>query len=160
MSSGVARDSQREMTTPAVRSRFVQHFDSAEAMYQVVVEEMNEGAATVSPSGVILYVNRRLAEILKAPMESIVGASFERFLSEADAARLRKLLRKNDATRCVDKVFVLAQDGTAVPLRLSITRIASLGTPVVCVIATDVSAVERRERELRATSDELAERVS
>jgi PAS domain-containing protein len=47
----------------------------AEQPYRVLVETMAEGAATVTPEGVILYANGRLAEMLKASLNKILGAS-------------------------------------------------------------------------------------
>src|SRR5664279_5585063 len=37
---------------------------SADRPYRVIVEEMGEGAATVSERGMLLYVNRRLTELI------------------------------------------------------------------------------------------------
>ena len=37
---------------------------SADRPYRVIVEEMGEGAATVSERGVLLYVNRRLSDLI------------------------------------------------------------------------------------------------
>ena len=37
---------------------------SADRPYRMFVENMRDGAATVSEAGIILYANRRLAELL------------------------------------------------------------------------------------------------
>ena len=37
---------------------------SADRPYRIFVENMRDGAATVSGAGIILYANRRLAELL------------------------------------------------------------------------------------------------
>ena len=47
----------------------------AEHPYRVVIETMNEGTATLSNDGTVLYCNNRFAEILKTPMKNIVGES-------------------------------------------------------------------------------------
>src|ERR1700736_6252476 len=47
---------------------------TADRPYRMFVENMREGAATVSSSGLILYANRRLAELLLCSRESIVGS--------------------------------------------------------------------------------------
>ena len=49
----------------------------ADHPYQVIVEEMNEGAATVSPEGTILYCNRRFADLLETPLEQVIGSSIQ-----------------------------------------------------------------------------------
>src|ERR1700733_7534741 len=47
---------------------------SADRTYRRFVENMRDGAATVSESGIILYANRRLAELLDRPLSELIGA--------------------------------------------------------------------------------------
>ena len=46
---------------------------SADRPYRVIVEEMGEGAATVSERGVLLYVNRRLSELIGRDRRDLIG---------------------------------------------------------------------------------------
>ena len=46
----------------------------AEYAYRALVEAMNEGAATLSPDGIVLYCNQRLTDLLGIPEEKIIGA--------------------------------------------------------------------------------------
>src|SRR5512147_660688 len=48
--------------------------------YQILIEEMNEGALTLNLQGLILYCNTRFAEMLGAPMQTILGQSFIHFV--------------------------------------------------------------------------------
>ncbi len=41
--------------------------------YRVLVEAMGEGAATLGPDGTILYCNARLARMLSAPLQQVLG---------------------------------------------------------------------------------------
>ena len=59
---------------------------TADRPYRMFVENMRDGAATLSSSGLILYANRRLAELLACPRETIVGSPLARFV--AGGARL------------------------------------------------------------------------
>ena len=54
---------------------------TADRPYRMFVENMRDGAATVSSTGVILYANRRLAELLSSPRESIVGSRLMKFIA-------------------------------------------------------------------------------
>src|SRR5215472_7566179 len=47
----------------------------ADHPYRVMVETINEGAATVSPGGEIFYANRRFAEMLAVPLEQLIGST-------------------------------------------------------------------------------------
>src|SRR3984885_12329580 len=53
----------------------------ADEPYRVLIEEMNQGAVTLSANGAILYCNRRFADLLKTPIERIVGESFSVFVA-------------------------------------------------------------------------------
>src|SRR5690242_10817043 len=43
----------------------------AERPYRILVEAMQEGAVTLSADGIILYSNRRFAELLALPLEQV-----------------------------------------------------------------------------------------
>ena len=45
---------------------------SAETPYRTFIEEMNEGAVTLSKEGVIIYCNKRFAELVQKPIEQCV----------------------------------------------------------------------------------------
>jgi diguanylate cyclase (GGDEF)-like protein len=55
---------------------------TADTPYRKFVENMRDGAATVSSAGVVLYANRRLAELLDRPREAIVGKVLAQFLAD------------------------------------------------------------------------------
>ena len=47
----------------------------ADHSYRLLIEDMNEGALTLTAEGVILYANRRLAEMLKTPLAKVIGSA-------------------------------------------------------------------------------------
>src|SRR5450830_1816860 len=46
----------------------------ADQSYRTLIENMSEGALTLTPAGLILYTNRRFAEMLRAPLEKVIGS--------------------------------------------------------------------------------------
>ena len=54
---------------------------TADRPYRMFVENMRDGAATLSSSGLILYANRRLAELLSCSRETIVGSPLAIFVA-------------------------------------------------------------------------------
>ncbi|NJO67958.1 MAG: PAS domain S-box protein [Bacteroidetes bacterium] len=48
---------------------------SAETPYRIIIEEMDEGAVTVSEEGTILYCNRRFEELAATSAEQLVGSN-------------------------------------------------------------------------------------
>jgi len=94
--------------------------EGADHPYRVMVEEMEEGAATLSLHGVILYCNRRFAELLHASHEQVLGASIAGFLTGASYPVFMQLVaccRGGDCSR--GEVELLAPDGSIVPVALA-----------------------------------------
>src|ERR1700690_871093 len=44
----------------------------AERAYRVLIETMNEGAASLNQEGIIIYCNQRLSEMIKIPLEKVI----------------------------------------------------------------------------------------
>ena len=57
------------------QSRQVFTREGAEQSYRVLVEQMSEGAATLSAEGLVLYCNHRISELFKTPLDRIVGSA-------------------------------------------------------------------------------------
>src|SRR3954463_12439245 len=53
--------------------------EGAEHPYRMFVEQMHEGAATLTAGGMVLYCNRRFAEMLRVPLETIIGTSIYQY---------------------------------------------------------------------------------
>jgi PAS domain S-box-containing protein len=118
----------------------------ADHAYRVLVEEMNEGALTLTAEGLILYANRRFAEMLKTPLETVIGSVIHTWIAPADQGILRALLGRDDAQTRREEVTLLAGDATAVPAHLSINRLQTeeMLEPI-CVVATDLTMQKRTE---------------
>ena len=70
--------------------------DGAEHAYRVLIESMNEGALMLTADKTILFANQCFARMVKCPLEQVTGSSFRRFLSDADRATLKRLLKRSD----------------------------------------------------------------
>ena len=51
----------------------------ADTPYRVMVEEMQEGAVTLSDAGVIVYCNKQIARLLGASPQDLLGRPFRAF---------------------------------------------------------------------------------
>jgi PAS domain-containing protein len=63
--------------------------------YRVLVEEMNEGALTLTAEGLILFVNRNFAGMLKASLERVIGSHINTWIAPDHQHILESLLSKN-----------------------------------------------------------------
>ena len=62
-------------------ARRVFTLSTADRPYRMLVENMQDGAMTVSSSGLILYANRRLGELLSCSTDPVVGAPLTRVIA-------------------------------------------------------------------------------
>src|SRR4030042_2017313 len=56
----------------------------ADHPYRGMGEAINEGAGSLVPDGMILYCNQRFTDILKEPLEKVIGSSIYQYLSSKD----------------------------------------------------------------------------
>ena len=92
----------------------------ADDPYQVLIEEMNQGAVTLSADGLILYCNRRFGELLKRPLEKIVGYPFDSFVTSEERPAFAALLETGRAASSAGEMTLGAADETPVPLQLAL----------------------------------------
>ena len=52
----------------------------ADQTYRILMERMSEGAVILSPTGDIFYCNRRFAELVKRPLETVIGTAIDQFV--------------------------------------------------------------------------------
>lgn len=129
----------------------------AEHAYRVLIESMNEGALTLTADKTILYANQCFASTVKCPLEQVIGGSFRRFLSAADRARLRPLMKRAAKSGGKVEVLLAAADGTPVPARLSLRPLAGAGAATFGLVVTDMTEARRTEELLRALTHRVVQ---
>lgn len=120
---------------------------SADYPYRMLVEEMNEGALTLTLDGVILYSNRCFAEMIKTPLEQVISSSIHTWIKPGGQNILQALLQQ-DGSQPLQRgeVSLLASDGTSVPGLLSIKVLQSKELQsYFSMIVTDLTAQKRNE---------------
>src|SRR5947209_17263424 len=65
----------------------------AEHPYRVMVQAMNEGSATLTSDGIILFANPRLAEMLDVPEDKLVGRSLRDLVERIECENMEDLLK-------------------------------------------------------------------
>ena len=126
--------------------------EGADRPYRLLVEEMQVGAATVEPDGLILYVNQQLANMLGVPASKLVGRSLFEFLGDGSKQGLKRMLA--NARKEKGRSNVILANATGAPIHVSISA-SSLGTdeqPVISLVIKD-----RREEKEREEASRLVE---
>ncbi len=131
--------------------------------YRVFLDTMNEGAATLNPGGTILYCNNRLAGILKAPPDRVVGSSIYQFIPSGDRSGFRLAVEKSRREDTRMELFLKRDDQGLVPVQLSLSAFPGQDLPAICIVAMDLTERKRAEEkislyqsQLRALTSELA----
>jgi PAS domain S-box-containing protein len=119
---------------------------SAETPYRTFIEQMSEGAVTLSKEGTIIYCNRRFADIVKSPYEKVIGSSLQQFITQKDNSKLDNFLAQ--LTHEKHDVLIVTLTNTLY-LRLSIHHLPTyLQGDNYILIATDITDLKRKEQEL------------
>jgi PAS domain S-box-containing protein len=126
---------------------------SADAPYRALVERMQEGAATLTTSGEIVYCNQRFAELVKRPLEQVFGASIGTFLPSAESEILRGILERGSG-RYITRLALDGQEGTEVQVTLSSIVLDEVEHRTL--IMSDISSLARAQRESRSKDEFLA----
>lgn len=122
----------------------------AEQPYRVLVETMNEGAATLAADGTILYCNSRLAAMLQVPLERLVGTRLDSYVPPADhfhfMARLGRCAQECDK----DEIIMITAAGNPVPVLISCCAYDLSGSGGMSVVIADLTQQKRNEELQRA----------
>jgi PAS domain S-box-containing protein len=130
---------------------------SAERPYRLLIEQMQEGALTVSADGLILYCNPRFSQMVKTPHEKTVGAVLRSFVPEQHVELLESVLWAGARENVKCEINLLAADGATIPVILTIGPLPSEGEGHVCIVATDLTE-QKRTREIIA-AEQLARSI-
>ena len=133
--------------------------EGAEHTYRTLIEGMNEGALTVMSDKTILYANQCFARMVKCPLEQLIGSSLRRFLSVADQASLRPLLKRPDKAGAKVQLTLIDGGGAQRPAQVSIRPLArgGAGRSVSGVVVTDMTEARRSEEMLRALTHRVVQ---
>jgi PAS domain S-box-containing protein len=130
---------------------------TADRIYRMFVEKMRDGAATVSPSGLILYANRRLAELLSCPRDSLVGSPLATFVAGGEALELDGSEGPDDLGTTFELDLVDGH-GVVVPVLVGVSPLDVDGDLLRCVTFSDLTAQKAQDREIARLSQVETER--
>jgi PAS domain S-box-containing protein len=132
---------------------------SAETPYRVIVEQMNEGAITLSAEGVIVYCNQRFLKLIAIPHKKILGSYFSDLVVEEDKAKFR-ILFQHGLTRKIDGMIrCITGDVQTIYLNLLLSPLPPEILGDTCIVASDISKLKHKEEELSRSNETLEQRV-
>jgi PAS domain S-box-containing protein len=114
---------------------------SAAEPYRMLVEQMREGALTVSARAVILYCNQAFAQVVGVEAERLVGTSVLDLIASDDLAALMA------TGGCSGRELLLRQvSGKQAAVMVSSVPMTGDEHPVTCLVVTDLTRQQLRAR--------------
>ncbi len=129
----------------------------ADHSYRVFVEAMSEGAVTLGENGVILYCNKRFGEMVKTPLEEVIGSFFKQYLSWQNHAAFDEMLRHAHSGARKREYELRTKNGGFVPASLSIARFEGDEVKSACLVVSDMTQQKQSQERLTALSHRLLE---
>src|SRR6201994_2489216 len=135
--------------------------ENADRPYRVLVEQMQEGAITLSENGTILYCNERFATLVASPHDSVIGFPLARFFSVDEGKTLSEMILTGAGPGVAGEFTIVSGSGRDVPVNISLIdlKVDDTMPRLVCGIVTDLTSSRRSTLELGAANDSLADRI-
>ena len=127
----------------------------AEHPYRVLVESINDGAATLDSNGTVLYSNKRFAEILNIAPENFVGSKLQSHFSSSGRQKLEQLIRNALTDSTNGEITLDVPGGRQRLIRFSLNPVRSLENQNVCVVATELTELMEASEALRSNEESL-----
>src|SRR5690349_9045891 len=132
---------------------------SADYPYRLMIDEMNEGAVSVSPDSYILYGNRNFASILGLTESKASGIPFGDFVVPHMRDQFLDDLERA-CEQAVKREYVLSPGGgRRVPVLLSFAKLQPQ-TNSISIVVTDLTAQKTLEEKLRQAKNGLESQVA
>ena len=127
----------------------------AEHPYRLLVETIEEGAATLSDDGTVLYSNKSFAAFFDVPLERFIGAPLQGFLAGNDAEFLKTLIMGAKLASTRGEIRLMRRNGKPRTIRLTLSPNRELGLEAICAVATELTEIVDANEALRVTETSL-----
>jgi len=130
----------------------------AEQPYRILVESMNEGALSLTETGIIMNCNKAFGKIAGTECGPLIGRSFKEFVAENDAEKFDAFWKQAVVEEARTEIELRFDDRT-VATYLSVSARLIEGERWVFAVVTDISERKRVEAELATYRDHLEKLV-
>jgi PAS domain S-box-containing protein len=131
---------------------------SADYPYRLMIDEMNQGAVSVAPDGIILYSNRNFAGMLGLEGTNVSGKQFSSYVAEQMHDQFFKDVLQARYQGVRRDYWLRHQTGRGIPVLISFAKLQPQ-TNSISIVITDLAAQKELEEELRKAKTGLEEQV-
>lgn len=129
--------------------------ESADHAYRVFIEQMTEGAVTLTRDGMIAYSNSQFASMVGRPLSSVIGSPFQDVITRRTRAVFEKLFQTCWTEDCKGEVELLG-NSRSIPVQLSITVLRLKEGDSLSIILTDLTDQKIAQVQLEEKNKEMA----
>ena len=123
----------------------------ADYTYKVLIENMNEGALTMTKEGVIIYANKSFARLVGTPLERVIGSLLTDFIDTGKREDLQNFLQKGFENQRIAGVYLTAASGDLIQTQLSLIKLQTEDMAGnICAVVTDLTEHKRMEASINA----------
>jgi PAS domain S-box-containing protein len=130
------------------RARLYESLHDSEQRYRTLFEQANDAVILQDLDGRILDVNERTCQLLGYPRDDLVGMPASAIVSTRSPLLLAHHLRTAEGTVRVEGEYI-RNDGSPVPVEVSMAFLQVAGKPLVFVLAHDITEHIRIEERMR-----------
>jgi two-component system NarL family sensor kinase len=123
----------------------------AEHPYRLMVETIDEGAATLADDGTVLYANRSFAEIFEIALEKFIGAPLNDFVFGEDRELLARLIADANSNIVRGEIRLDSHRQRPRTIRLTLSPVREQGVHTICVVATELTELIETNEALRVS---------
>lgn len=123
----------------------------ADHVFKVLIENMGDGALTMTKEGVILYANKWFAWMVRRPLERVIGSLITEYMATGNRKSLQNFLQKGLGNRRFTGINLVADGGDLIPAQLSLIKLQKEDMlDNICVVVTDLTEHKRMEASINA----------
>jgi len=130
----------------------------ADHIYRVLVEEMQEGCATIAANGIILFCNKNFADIVKLPLNRIIGSSIYNLIKPQNTGDFSSFLSAHGGSFKAE-YSLRTGDGFSTPVIMSAISITLGSDTFSCLVVTDLTNQRRSEQFLQMIFNQAKEPI-
>jgi PAS domain S-box-containing protein len=123
----------------------------AEHPYRLMVETIDEGAATLADDGTVLYANRSFAQIFDVPLEKFIGAPLNDFVFGEDRELMAQLIANANSNIVRGEIRLDSHRQRPRTIRLTLSPVREQGVHTICVVATELTELIETNEALRVS---------
>ena len=131
--------------------------ENADRPYRVLIEQIQEGAFTLSADGALLYCNPRVAAMLARTPEQLIGRPLHDFIDEKERPAVAWLLAEADRSGTArGEIRLRSAAGEHLPAHVSLSRLGrGDGVALLCGVLTDLTEQRQHLHELAEANARL-----